>query len=229
MITTSSGGKIKACKEMGADYTVDRVTNPAFGEAVREATGGKGADIILDCVGGGGYAAENVKAVGLDGTWVLYGLLGGRTGEGLTDNLFGCVLSKRVTLRGTTLRGRGPEYKAKLTREFTRDVVPLLGVEGGYRVLVDKGFLLEEMQKAHNLMDRNGNVGKIIVRVFGCAEDQELEELLEAEREFSEVSAKGLDAGFGTYAIMAGEELNTMGGQISSLGLEEEEVGEGAQ
>jgi NADPH:quinone reductase-like Zn-dependent oxidoreductase len=122
-------------------------------------TDGRGADVVLDLVGGG-YATANVECSASRGRIVLIGLLAGRSA---TLNL-GAVLSKRLMLRGTVMRSRtGPE-KAAATQAFARDVIPLLA-RGDVRPVVDRVFPLERTREAHELLESNETFGKVVVRV----------------------------------------------------------------
>jgi len=111
--TASSQRKIDAASRLGAAAGVVVARDAATGAptapwaaAAREANGGRGFDLVLDCVAGS-YAADNVEALAVDGRWVLYALLGGQLkDDALAGSLFGKLLAKRVSLRATTLRGR---------------------------------------------------------------------------------------------------------------------------
>ena len=131
------------------------------GAAVRAATGGRGADLILDPVGGGSHMAENCEAIATEGRWVLYGLMGGVAPDG---PLLGTILRKRVTIRGTTLRARSHEYKGELVRAFSEFALPRLA-DGTFRVHVDKSYALAEAGAAHEYMESNASMGKIVLSV----------------------------------------------------------------
>ena len=86
------------------------------------ATGGTGIDVVLDCVGGGSYTAQNAAVLAVDGTWILFGLLGGPRPDddaaSMTPPLLATILRKRIHLKGTTLRPRSIPYKEELVRRF---------------------------------------------------------------------------------------------------------------
>ncbi len=131
-----------------------------YGDAVKEATGGSGVDIVLDCVGGSLWG-ENAQAIAVEGRWVLYGLMGGPTPDG---PVLAHLMRKRVRLEATTLRARSVEYKAALVAGLT----PLLPkfTDGSFTVVVDTVYDgLQSVQEAHERMQSNANVGKLIVKL----------------------------------------------------------------
>ena len=134
----------------------------SYADGVKEATGGKGVDIILDCVGGSLWDA-NAAAIAVEGRWVLYGLLGGPSPEG---PVLAHLMRKRIRLQATTLRARSQAYKANLVAGLT----PLLGnfKSGAFSLVVDTVFDgLDKVQAAHDVMESNANMGKLIVKVHG--------------------------------------------------------------
>jgi NADPH:quinone reductase-like Zn-dependent oxidoreductase len=122
-------------------------------------TGGTGADVVLDLVGGP-YLAASIECAAPKGRIILVGLLAGRAA---TVNL-GTVLTRRLVIRGTVLRTRSAEEKVAVTVAFERDVLPLLD-RGTLRAVVDRVFPLEEIQEAHALLESNTTFGKIVLRV----------------------------------------------------------------
>lgn len=80
IVTAGSEEKIEYCKSLGAIGGINYKTTPNFSEKVLELTEGVGADLVLDCVGAS-YFAQNLASLRIDGTWVLYGLMGGRDVE----------------------------------------------------------------------------------------------------------------------------------------------------
>jgi tumor protein p53-inducible protein 3 len=143
---------------------LDYKATPAWGAAARAASrGGAGADVALDCVGGGGYWRENADALAVDGRWVVYGSLGGVDVDGA---LFAAVLRKRLRIVGTTLRGRSDEYKAALAAAFVAHAAARLDA-GVYAPVLDRVMPLADVQAAHDAMERGDNVGKIVLAVAG--------------------------------------------------------------
>lgn len=158
VVTTVSAGKVAAVSALGADVVVDH-TSEDFVDAVREATGGAGVDAVLDVVGGD-YLARNLKALRVGGTIVQVGVLGG--GPAPFD--LGALLPKRAHLIGTMLRARPLEEKIAATRRFGAEVLPSIAA-GRIRPVIDRRYPLADIAAAHQHMEGNGNVGKIVIDV----------------------------------------------------------------
>ncbi len=160
VITTVSAKKVDAVRALGADVVVDYGTDD-FVDAVRDATGGRGVDTVLDVVGGD-YLPRNVKALRIGGTIVQVGVMGG--GQSSFD--VASLLPKRAHLIGTMLRSRALEEKVLATRRFGAEVVP--AIEAGLvRPIIDRRFALADIAAAHAYMESNANVGKIVIDVAG--------------------------------------------------------------
>lgn len=160
IVTAGSQSKIDRAVALGAELGVNYKTGD-FAASVKEWTGGKGVDIILDCVGGS-YAMKNVDCLALDGRWVLYGLMGGGAVEG---PVLAALLRKRGSILATTLRSRTDQYKGELVSRFTKTC--LQGFEGENPVLkpiVDSVFDAEDIKDAHQKMEDNKNNGKIVIK-----------------------------------------------------------------
>jgi len=158
VVTTTSTGKVDACRALGADRVVD-YTAEDFVDAARASTDGRGVDVVLDVVGGD-YLMRNVRALRPGGTIVQVGVMGG----GRTEIDLGALLPLRATLRGTVLRARPIEEKIAVTQRFAREVLPLYAV-GTLRPVIDSRFPLDEIADAHRHMEANANVGKIVIDV----------------------------------------------------------------
>ena len=158
IVVTASTGKVEACRALGADEVVD-YTADDFVEVCRTFTDGRGADVVLDVIGGD-YLARNVAALAAGGTIVQVGVMGG---GGATLNL-GAMLSKRATLRGTMLRPRPIEEKIAVTQRFGREVLPWFA-SGLLAPVIDCRFPLSQAADAHRRMEANANVGKIVLDV----------------------------------------------------------------
>ena len=159
MVTAGSQQKIDTALGLGAERGVNYKTDD-FAEAVAEWTDGKGVDIILDCVGGS-YAMKNVTSLGVDGRWVLYGLMGGAE---VTGPVLAGMLRKRGSLLATTLRARSSAYKAELVRRFREEC--LAGFEGPdaqLKPIIDSVMDISEIAAAHQKMEGNKNNGKIVL------------------------------------------------------------------
>ncbi len=158
-IATASAGKLDVCRELGATLAVDRSAPGGWAADVVAQTGPDGVDVVLDVVGGD-YLDHNLDCLAVGGTIVQVGVMGGGQATfGLSKMLF-----KKATLVGTTLRSRSLDEKVAVSRAFEDQVVP--GFEDGrLRVVVDRGFDLDEVAEAHAYMETNASVGKILLGV----------------------------------------------------------------
>jgi tumor protein p53-inducible protein 3 len=136
MITAGSEGKRARGLELGASHAFER--GDAWADQVLEATGGRGVDVVLDCVGGS-YWQQNVKALAMDGRWAVYGLMGGSEVNG---PILAGILRKRLTVVGTTLRARTNDYKAELVAAFTKVALPLFSASEKVGWSTHRHFLL---------------------------------------------------------------------------------------
>jgi putative PIG3 family NAD(P)H quinone oxidoreductase len=158
--TARTASKLERAREFGLDEAITVADDPqTFADAVRERTKGAGVDLILDLVGAS-YLAANLDALAVLGRLVLVGTMAGARAE--LD--FGRVMSKRLTMRGTVLRGRSTEEKARAVRLFAAQVVPLLA-RATVRPTVDSVFDLTDVRAAHARMEANENFGKIVLSV----------------------------------------------------------------
>lgn len=158
VVVTASAAKLAACRELGADVVVDYRTED-FVAACEAFTSGAGVDVVLDVIGGD-YVDRNVRAVRVSGTIVLVGVMGG----GRTEVNVGALLPKRATLVGTVLRARPLEEKIAVSRRFAAEVLPLFD-DGRLRPVIDSRFALADIAAAHDRMESNVNVGKIVIDV----------------------------------------------------------------
>uniref|UniRef100_A0A7S4ERJ1 Enoyl reductase (ER) domain-containing protein n=2 Tax=Chrysotila carterae TaxID=13221 RepID=A0A7S4ERJ1_CHRCT len=159
---TCSENKIKGCRGRGMLDAFDYRAEGGFAPSLLSATGGRGVDVILDCVGAA-HAEQSGKVLAQDGRWVLYGLMGGaKLPAGST--LLASLLSKRASLLTSTLRSRDVAYKAELTRQFAQNELPHFA-SGEYKVVTDSTFPLEQAQEAHERVESNLTEGKVVIRV----------------------------------------------------------------
>lgn len=158
IVTAGSKEKLEFCKQLGAD-TLINYKEQSFDEEVLQATDGEGVDVILDFIGAS-YWEKNLASIKKAGRWVLIGILGGGVVEKV--NLME-LMAKYVQLSGTLLTPRSDEYKADLTKEFAEVVMPHLE-RGNIKPIIDTVFPIEEVATAHNYMEENRNIGKIILR-----------------------------------------------------------------
>jgi NADPH:quinone reductase len=156
--TAGSEAKCRACLDLGAEVAVN-YREADFVAAVREATDGRGADLILDMVGGD-YIPRNVRALALDGRLVMIAFLGGPKAE----LNFAQVMAKRLTITGSTLRPRSIEAKAGIAAALEREVWPLIA-SGRIRPVMDEVFPLAEAAAAHARMESSAHIGKIVLEV----------------------------------------------------------------
>ena len=158
--TSRTGAKLERAAEMGLDVGLNG--GDAWDEAVMDATGGRGVDVILDLVGAP-YLAKNQAAIAVGGRHVVVGVPGGSRAE--ID--LRALMARRARLFGTVLRARGVAEKAALAREFGAEVVPGF-VDGSLVPVIDRVFAVTEAADAHRRMEANRNFGKIVM-VWGAA------------------------------------------------------------
>jgi NADPH:quinone reductase len=156
--TAGSDEKCRAAKRLGADLAIN-YKKEDFVEAVREATGERGADVILDMVGGD-YLDRNANAAAEEGRIVMISTLAGpKTTIDLRK-----IMQKRLVLTGSTLRPRPAAFKAELARSIEEAVWPVIA-QGRYKPVIDKLVPLEEAVEAHRRIDGGEHIGKIILTV----------------------------------------------------------------
>jgi putative PIG3 family NAD(P)H quinone oxidoreductase len=156
--TAGSAEKCAFCMELGAEVAIN-YRERDFVEEVKAATGGRGADLILDMVGGS-YIQRNITCAAEDGRIVQIAFL---EGPKASLNLMPVML-KRLTLTGSTLRPRSVGFKAALAREVEEKALPLIA-SGAIRIVIDSEFPLHEAAEAHRRMETSAHMGKIVLRV----------------------------------------------------------------
>lgn len=154
--TAGTPEKCAFCEWLGAAMAIDYNTAD-FVEALRAATAGHGADVILDMVGGD-YIERNLQAAAEDGRIVQIAFLRGSRAS--ID--FMRLMLKRITLTGSTLRARPLSVKAAIARELYAQVWPLLE-NGRVKSIIDSTFPLAQAGEAHRLMESNRHMGKIVL------------------------------------------------------------------
>lgn len=158
VVATASASKTAACRALGADLAVDHRADD-FVDGVRALTSGRGADVVLDIVGGE-YLDRNLAALRTCGTIVQVGLLGG----GEASITLRRLMSKRARLVGTVLRARPLEEKIALSRRFAAEILPLFETRS-LRPVIDRRFSMNDVAEAHRYMESNANFGKILLDV----------------------------------------------------------------
>ena len=158
VVTCGSDEKCSAALEIGADYAIN-YSSSDFVEGVKAITNGAGVHLVLDMVAGR-YVARNLQCLREDGRHVTIAVQGGMTAE---INM-AYVMSRRLTLTGSTLRPRTTEFKALLAQEILATVWPMV-CDGALRPEMDKIFPLAEAAAAHAYMESGAHVGKIMLAV----------------------------------------------------------------
>ncbi len=158
IVTAGSADKCAACLKLGADHAIDYATQD-FVAAVTEITGGHGADVILDMVGGD-YIDRDIKCAAEDGRIVSIAF---QKGGIVTADLQRMML-KRLTLTGSTLRVRTSAVKAGIARALETYVAPMLA-DGRIKIVMDSTYPLREAADAHARMDGGQHIGKIVLTV----------------------------------------------------------------
>jgi NADPH2:quinone reductase len=156
--TAGSDDKCRACEALGADRAINYKTED-FVEVIKEATGGKGVDVILDMVAGD-YVPREIACLADDGRLVFIALLGGAK----ANVPLGQILMRRLTLTGSTLRPRPVPFKAAIAAKLREHVWPLLEA-GKIKPVIYQSFALADAARAHELMESSSHVGKIVLEV----------------------------------------------------------------
>jgi NADPH:quinone reductase len=156
LATAGSAEKCAACEALGAERAFN-YREVDFVAAAKEATGGHGADVVLDIIGGD-YFPRNIDVLATEGRLVLVGQLGGTKATINTTPIF----LKRLTITGSTLRSRTVAQKGELARAVRQHVWPLLE-SGAVRVPVHATFDLRNAAEAHRVMESNAHIGKLVL------------------------------------------------------------------
>lgn len=160
IVTAGSDEKCARAVEIGADHAINYRTAD-FVEEVKRITGGRGCDIVLDMVGGD-YVPRNLACLADDGRHVSIAIQRGAKAEiSIWD-----VMRRRLTLTGSTLRGRSAEFKALVADELAQTVWPLIR-DGSLRPVIDATFPLDDAAAAHARMEAGEHVGKIVLEIAG--------------------------------------------------------------
>ena len=160
-VTAGSAAKLELCRELGADITIC-YRDEDFVAAIKDATDGTGADVILDIMGAS-YLGRNIDALASDGRVVVIGLQGGVKGE---LNL-GKLISRRAQVIGTALRGRpvgGATGKSAIVQAVAESVWPLIADEQ-VRPIIGATFPIQQAVDAHQLLSSGRVTGKVLLTV----------------------------------------------------------------
>ncbi|MBC8006445.1 MAG: NAD(P)H-quinone oxidoreductase [Prolixibacteraceae bacterium] len=157
-VTAGTAEKCAACEKLGAVRAINYRTED-FVAIIKQETGGRGVDVILDMVGGD-YVPRELASLAEDGRLSLIAFLGGtKTTLDMTD-----ILRRRLTITGSTLRPRPVEVKAAIARALREKVWPLIEA-GKIQPVIYRTFGLDQAAAAHALMESSEHVGKILLSV----------------------------------------------------------------
>lgn len=161
VVTAGSPERLQRCRELGADAGIDH-RDEDFVVRIGEITEGRGADVILDVMGAA-YLERNLRALAADGRLVVIGMQGGLRAE--VD--LNTMLSRRLSVVGTTLRSRPIAQKAEIVQRFATEVLPGFA-DGSLRPVIDRVLPLDQVVEAHRAVETGGHFGKIVLRVDGA-------------------------------------------------------------
>jgi putative PIG3 family NAD(P)H quinone oxidoreductase len=156
MCTVGTADKADACRDLGADVAIN-YRDDDFAARAKQATDGRGVDVILDIIGAG-YLAANLSSLAPDGRLVTIGLQGGAKAE--LD--LGLLMRSRGAVHATTLRGRPAEQKAAICRAVVESLWPLVA-SGRVRPVVHAALPMTQAAQAHQLVAESGHVGKVLL------------------------------------------------------------------
>ena len=156
--TAGSAEKCAACEHLGAERAIN-YREADFVAVIKEATGGRGVDVVLDMVGGD-YLARNLEILATEGRLVQIAVLGGAKG---TLNLI-TMMQRRLTLTGSTLRARPLADKAAIAAAVHAHVWPLLEA-GTVRPVIHATFPLSAAASAHRVLESGAHIGKLVLVV----------------------------------------------------------------
>jgi putative PIG3 family NAD(P)H quinone oxidoreductase len=157
-VTAGGAEKLARCAELGATILIN-YKEQDFEAELAAATGGHGADVILDNMGAK-YLARNVTALATGGRLVVIGLQGGTKAE---LNL-GMLLTKRASVHATSLRGRPTAEKATIVASVLEHVWPLVA-DGSVRPIIHTTLPLDRVADAHRLIEESTHIGKVLLTV----------------------------------------------------------------
>ncbi|MGW6282139.1 NAD(P)H-quinone oxidoreductase [Kribbella sp. NPDC055071] len=156
LTTVGSTDKMEFCTRLGADVAIN-YKEAEWASVVKEATGGAGADVVLDIIGAK-YLSDNVKTLAYDGRLVVIGMQGGTQAE--LD--LGRLMSRRGSITGTGLRVRSVADKGRILAEVVGHVWPLIAAKK-VRPIVDTTYPLADVAQAHQAMEQSNHIGKILL------------------------------------------------------------------
>ncbi|MBN1958471.1 MAG: NAD(P)H-quinone oxidoreductase [Desulfuromonadales bacterium] len=159
LIVTAHPNKLQRVKELGVDLVIDFTQTPDFTETIKEYTGKRGVDLILDHVGAK-YLKPNMNSLAYKGKLVIIGVISGIKAE---LNL-ALMMVKRQQIIGSVLRSRPVAEKGEIIAEFTRRALPKFA-DRSIVPIIEKVFPLEDVVKAHKMMEEDTHFGKIVLKI----------------------------------------------------------------
>jgi NADPH2:quinone reductase len=159
IVTAGSDEKCQGCLSLGAEHAINYKTQD-FVEEVKRLTGGRGANVILDLIGGH-YLERNISILAMEGRLVLLATMGGATGTLDIRTL----MARRGTIMASTMRSRTPHEKGKVAERLRKDIWPLLPSKTNIRPIIDRIFPLEQAAEAHMLLEESSHLGKVVLAV----------------------------------------------------------------
>ncbi len=159
LIVTAHPSKIERVKELGADLVIDYTVNPDFTDIIKEYTGKKGVDVILDHVGAA-YLKPNMNSLAYKGKLVIIGVISGIKAE---LNL-ALMMVKRQQIIGSVLRSRPVSEKGEIVAEFTKRALPKFA-DRTIVPIIEKVFSIDEIVEAHRMMEEDKHFGKIVLKI----------------------------------------------------------------
>lgn len=159
IIVTASKNKHQICLDLGAKHALNYKEAP-FEDLVMDVTAGEGVDVIVDFVAAP-YLNQNIDCLRRDGRMIILATLGGGMAQHCDLRK---ILVKRLTVMGSTLRSRDRDYQIKLTRQFAEYALPRFA-DGSLKPVIDSILSWNKVVEAHQKMEENKNVGKIILKV----------------------------------------------------------------
>ncbi len=159
IIVTASQTKHAACRKLGAHYTID-YKSQNFRDEVKDITDREGVDVIIDFVAAP-YFERNISVLRTDGRLIMLALLGGTHLEQFN---LGNLLRKRIQILASTLRSRSRDYQIRLTEAFAEFAISRFEA-GRLRPVIDQVMDWKEVKAAHQRMESNQNVGKIVLKI----------------------------------------------------------------
>jgi putative PIG3 family NAD(P)H quinone oxidoreductase len=158
-VTAGSPEKCRACESLGANRAINYRTED-FAAVVREATGGRGVDVIMDMVAAD-YVPRNMSLLADDGRLVFVGRMGPLVDSPINPTP---IMFKRLTITGLSLRGQSIERKSAIARAVERTAWPWLA-GGKIAPVIDRTYPLASAAEAHRRLKTSAHIGKLILDV----------------------------------------------------------------